>query len=97
MATGVRVLARRRFSQFLITQPPDVEVDGVLVGQGGWKGDAALFETSPGQHTVTVSFVYLKRRSGVATIDVDVAPGEVVELLYRTPFAVPSAGSLRRA
>lgn len=41
---------------------------------------------TPGRHEVSVSFRYLRRDQGDATLVVDVPPGQVVELGYRAPW-----------
>ncbi len=98
VTTGVRLTARRRFAQFLITKPAEVEVDEVPAGQAGWgSGKPTFFETAPGRHRVTVSFPYLgmSKRAGEATIEVDVPPGQEVALLYRSPWIMTNKGSLQ--
>ena len=95
MATGVRVSAKRRFGQFLITKPADVSVDGLPVGTVPWRGDGALFETEPGRHVVQVGFRYLGRQCGATQTQVDVAEGQEVALLYRSPWVVTMKGSLK--
>ncbi len=93
--TGIRLTARRRFGQFLITKPAEVEVDGAPAGPASWGAEPTFFETTPGHHQVTVAFPYVRKRRGEATIDVDVAPDQEVALLYRSPWVVTSKGSLR--
>jgi len=94
MATGVRVSAKRRFGQFLVTKPADVSVDGLPVGTVRWRGDGVLFETAPGRHVVQAGFRYLGRQCGTTQIQVDVADGQEVALLYRSPWIVTMKGSL---
>jgi hypothetical protein len=94
VATGVRVSAKRRFGQFLITKPAEVSVDGLPVGTVPWRGDGVLFETAPGRHVVQVGFRYLGRQSGAAQAQVDVAEGQEVALLYRSPWVVTMKGTL---
>jgi hypothetical protein len=95
--TGVRLTARRRLAQFLITKPPEVEIDGAAAGQATWGGGEPTFlETTPGHHRITVKFQYMgKQRVGEASIDIDVTPGQEVPLLYRSPWVLTSKGSLR--
>lgn len=94
--TGVRLTARRRFGQFLITKPAEVAVDGASAGQARWGGgNPTFFETAPGRHRVTVSFPYMGKQAGEATIDVDVNPDQEVALLYRSPWVATGPGSLQ--
>jgi hypothetical protein len=94
MATGVRVSAKRRFGQFLITKPADVSVDGMKVGTAPWKGPGTLFELAPGRHVVQASFRYLGKDCGPAQAQVEVAEGQEVALLYRSPWVVTMKGTL---
>jgi hypothetical protein len=92
--TGLRVTARRRFGQFLITKPANVEIDGVAVGVARW-GKPTFFPTAAGPHRVTLFFRYLGRqRTGEATVDLEVVPEQSVDVLYRSPWIVTNKGSL---
>ena len=92
--TGVQVTPRRRFGQFLITKPATVEIDGVAAGEAKW-GRAQFFAADAGAHDVTVCFRYLgKQRTGEATMKLDVAAGQTVDVLYRSPWIVTNKGSL---
>lgn len=94
ISTGFSVMPKRRFGQFLITKPVLVEVDGAEVGRGKWSR-LTEFATSPGTHTVTVSFPYLgKARIAEAVISVSVEEGATTNLLYRSPWIVTNKGSL---
>lgn len=92
--TGIRVTARRRFGQFLITKPAEVEIDGVAVGAARW-GKPTFFPAAAGRHRVTTFFRYLGRqRTGEASVDVDLVPDQAVDVLYRSPWIVTNKGSL---
>lgn len=94
--TGVRVTAKRRFGQFMIMQSPTVEIDGVAAGQARW-GQPTFFPTTPGRRRLAMSFRYLGRpRIGPADLEVDVAPDQTVDVLYRSPWIVLNKGSLTR-
>jgi hypothetical protein len=95
MTTGVRVSAKRRFGQFLVTKPADVSLDGMKVGTAPWRGAGALFEVAPGRHVVQASFRYLGKDCGPAQTHVDVGEGQEVSLLYRSPWVVTMKGSLQ--
>ena len=94
MATGVRISAKRRFGQFLVTSPADVTLDGAPAGHVKWSGSGTSFDTAPGHHTVAMSFRYLGRACGAASLEVDVAPEQEVALLYRSPWVVTGKGTL---
>jgi hypothetical protein len=92
---SIRVTAKRRFGQFLITTPADVSLDGLPAGTVGWKGEPTVVDAEPGKHVVTMSFKYLGKECGKATAEVEVPPDGDVALLYRSPFVVTSKGSLQ--
>lgn len=97
MATGIRLTPRRRFGQFLITKPAGVEIGGAEVGQAPWRA-ATSFQTSPGTQEVTVYFAYMgKKRTGAASLAVEVRDGEEADLVYRSPWIVTNKGSLKRS
>jgi hypothetical protein len=92
--SGVQVTTKRRFGQFLITNSPHVEIDGVPVGEARWR-QPTRFSAAPGRHHLAVFFRYLGRqRAGEASLDVDVGPDQTVEVLYRSPWIVTNKGSL---
>ena len=94
MATSIRIWGKRRFGQFLITKPVDVSVDGLQVGTAPWKEPGTVYELEPGRHVVQASFPYLARTCGPAQVQVDVAEGQEVVLLYRSPWVVTMKGTL---
>jgi hypothetical protein len=97
MAEGISITAKRRFGQFLITSPADLSGDGAPAGQVRWNGTPTVVAAGPGRHTVGVAFKYLGRHCGKATTEVEVAAGQEVALLYRSPWVVTSKGSLTPA
>ncbi len=91
----VRVTPRRRFAQFLIFSPAAVEIDDTPVGRVRW-GKPETFTVPAGRHRLTVSFPYLgKARTGVASVELDLAEGQTVEATYRSPWIVTSHGSIQ--
>jgi len=91
---SIRITAKRRFGQFLITKPADVTLDGLPAPTVGWKGEPTVVAAEPGKHIVTMSFTYLGRDCGKATTEVQVPLDGDVALLYRSPWVVTSKGSL---
>jgi hypothetical protein len=90
----VRVTARRRIAQFLVFNPAVLEIDGVPAGQARW-GTTETVEVPAGRHSLTVFFQYLgRKRTGEASIDLDVAEGQTLDVSYRSPWVVTSKGSL---
>jgi|RhiMetdeSRZDD1v2_1073273.scaffolds.fasta_scaffold124028_5 hypothetical protein len=93
----VRVTARRRFMQFLIFGKANVLIDGNEAGKVGWgPAKAAVFEVPPGRHRLTVNFPYMGGKpKGGADLDLDLADGALVDVLYRTPWVVTMKGTLQ--
>jgi hypothetical protein len=47
-----------------------------------------FFSLEPGRHQLEVSYPYLRRPRGKASMSFDVAPNQVVEARYKTPTTV---------
>jgi hypothetical protein len=93
----VRITAKRQLMQFLITKPARVEVDGQPIGEVRW-GQTAVFEVPAGSRQLTMSFAYLgSPRRGEATVDVQLADGQVVDVQYKTPWLITLKGNLKVA
>ncbi|HEY8547314.1 MAG TPA: hypothetical protein VIL36_19770 [Acidimicrobiales bacterium] len=91
----VRITAKRQLMQFLITKPARVEVDGRPAGEVRWN-QTLTFEVPAGTHTLTMSFPYLGRqRTGEASTTLQLADGQAVDVLYRTPWIVTMKGSFK--
>jgi hypothetical protein len=91
---SLRLTARRRFAQFMITKPATVELDGVAVGSARW-GRAEDFPVDAGRHVLTVCFPYFgRKRTGVASVELEVGEGQMIDVLYRSPWVVTNHGSL---
>jgi hypothetical protein len=92
--SGIRLTARRRFGQFLVTKPVAVEIDGAPAGEALW-GRPQFFATNAASHQLTVTFHYLgKKRTGEATLNIDVVADQTVEVGYRSPWVLTNKGSL---
>lgn len=72
---------------------PAITIDGMPVPGTRW--GRTVLPVQPGQHHLHVHTPYfLPSQVGSADLPVAVAPGQTVELEYRTPMLVWSAGSL---
>ena len=91
----VRVTARRRFGQWLLTKPASVAMDGHPAGQVRW-GQSEVFEVPVGRHRVSANFPYLGGKpKGDATLDLDPGEGVLIDVLYRSPWVVTMKGTLQ--
>lgn len=72
--------------------PPQVVIDGQLQSMR-W-GQQSL-SVSPGSHSVQVYFNYLGKPCGQATIQVEIAGGQSLRLIYKPPFMLPFPGKLK--
>jgi hypothetical protein len=80
-------------SFFFFFVKPNIGLDGQQPFAGIWGNNT--FPVAPGQHQVHVHTPYfLPSRVGPADIAVDVAPGQNVQLEYKSPLIVWSKGSL---
>ncbi|MGH9171410.1 MAG: hypothetical protein ACRD0Z_11140 [Acidimicrobiales bacterium] len=93
--TGVLVRARVFGLQFLLLLfKTTVTIDGVPTEV---KWGEHFFPTPPGGHEVRVSFKYLWRQMGENAISIQVEPGQVVSVHYRSPFFIFMPGSIKVA
>jgi len=89
--SAIRILAKKGALQFLITSPPSASVDGVEQPLA-W-GQEVTVAAPPGPHQVTVSFRYMGKPRGAATVQVEAGdPGPLVR--YKTPQVMTSAGKI---
>jgi hypothetical protein len=95
--TGIEVTAKVFPLAFLLyLTHPDIAIDGSMQAQ---RWGTHFLPTPQGRHTVKVSFPYLWiKEAGPASVEVDVAEGEVVRLVYKHPlWWVFAKGKIRRA
>lgn len=90
--SGIQVRTKFFFLMFLLfffkTQ---VEVDGGPPVERPW--GETFVPVAPGHHTVRCYVPYLfLREMGASTVEVDVAPDQVVAVRWRAPFFVLMAG-----
>ena len=92
--TGIEVTAKFFVLAFILNLfKPIVTIDGNAT-KSTWR-NPNFFATAPGQHQVQVHFPYLFfREAGKAVTTVSIAPGQVVKLAYKAPWAVFLPGKL---
>lgn len=93
-AGGIAVTTRYFPLGFMLALvKPKILIDGYQTPPAGW--GRTVLPTQPGRHHVHVHVPYfLPSKIGPADAVVDVHPGHVVELEYKTPAWTYSAGSL---
>lgn len=94
MAT-INVIAKITPLGFLLYLfPPRVEIDGGPAQKIKWSQNS--LQVAPGQHRVAVYFPYLWvfRRAGEASVDVNVADGQTATVRYRAPWIIFLAGKI---
>ncbi len=94
--TGLVILSKKIFGQWLITSPPQVIINGQIMQHLSWNNDVFV-PLEPGyNHQIEVSFPYLGGNVCKALMVVHLHPGEVQRYRYRTAFFVFSNGKLTR-
>jgi hypothetical protein len=74
--------------------PPRTEIDGAPAQRIKWRKDNPI-QVTPGAHHVAVYFRYVfMRHAGKAEIDVNVAEGQTVTVMYKAPWLVFLAGKI---
>jgi hypothetical protein len=90
--TGVEVTTGFMWIAFLYYFfKPTVVIDGVPTKV---KWGTQFFGLQPGRHHVHVFFRYGFMDAGKADLDVDLTPGQVRRIRYRTPWFVFSKGKI---
>jgi len=75
-------------------KPVAVEIDDAPAGEAHW-GRPQFLAASAGSHQLTVSFPYLgKKRTGEATMTIDIVADQTVDIGYRSPWILTNKGSL---
>ena len=96
MAT-INVIAKITPLGFLLLLfTPRVEIDGNPPQKIKWRREVPI-QVQPGPHNVAVYFPYMwvMRRAGAATINVNVAEGQTATVRYRAPWLIFLSGKIR--
>ena len=94
--TGVSILSKKIFGQFLITSQPQIIVNGEIVQNLRWNNEVFV-PLAPGfQHQIEINFPYMTGPACRANMVVSLQPGEVHRFKYKTSLIVTSSGNLSR-
>ena len=94
--TGISILSKKIFGQFLIISQPQIIVNGVITQNLRWNKEVFV-PLSPGvQHQIEINFPYILGPSCRANMIVVLQPGQVQRFRYKTSFFVTSSGNLSR-
>ena len=94
--TGVSILSKKVFGQFLIVAQPQIIVNGQIVQNLCWNKEVFV-PLAPGfQHQIEINFPYMLGPSCRANMVVFLQQGEVHRYRYKTSIFVTSSGKLSR-
>ena len=94
--TGLMILSKKIFGQFLIMSQPQIIIDGQIIQQLRWNNDVFVPLTPGIQHHIEINFPYIMGPSCRAHMLVLLQPGEDHHYRYKTAFFVTSTGNLTR-
>ena len=96
MESGIKILCKRVFGQFLITEKPYCLINNADQKELQWNNETFINLQPNMDYQISVQFPYLGRGCGVAKFVVNIKPGEVQMYRYKTPFVVTSKGKITR-
>ena len=94
--TGVSILSKKIFGQFLIMKQPQIIVNGQIVQNLSWNRDAFVPLIPGVQHQIEINFPYMFGPACRANMVVFLQPGEVQRFQYKTSLFVTSSGNISR-
>lgn len=94
--TGIQILSKKIFGQFLITSQPQIFVNGEFIRKLRWNKKIFVPIEPRFQHHVEINFPYFQGMAARATMIVALHLGEIQHYRYNTPVIVTSAGNLSR-
>ena len=94
--TGVSILSKKIFGQFLIRSQPQIIVNGEIVQNLHWNMEVFVPLAPEFQHQIEINFPYMFGPACRANMIVLLQPGEVQRFRYKTSFFVFSSGNLSR-
>ncbi|MEE2747410.1 MAG: hypothetical protein VX473_02960 [Candidatus Thermoplasmatota archaeon] len=94
--TGISILSKKIFGQFLIMSQPQIIVNGQIIQNLRWNHEIFV-PLQPGfQHQIEINFPYILGPSCRAIMVVFLQPGEIQRYRYKTSFFVTSSGKISR-
>ena len=94
--TGVSIISKKIFGQFLITSQPEIFINGQFVQNLRWNKEVFV-ALKPGlKHQIEISFPYMLGPSAQANMAVVLQQGEVMCFRYKTPLFITSPGKISR-
>ena len=96
MNSGVNILCKKLFGQFLLTNNPYCIINNIDVRELQWDhiNFIPLMPNIPYSFLIQVN--YMGGPMGGIGFSVFVQPGEIQNLEYKTPFTIFSPGKIRR-
>ena len=96
MPTGVVIICKKRFGQWLLTNKPDCIINGTDFRELQWKTNNFIELAPNAPYHFTIEVEYMGNTIGEATFYVNLQPGETQFFEYKTPFTVFESGKITR-
>jgi len=96
MTTGISILCKRRFGQFLITERPYCIINNAETIVLQWDRSTIIHLVPDMPYQIVIQFMYMGRPCGTAYSQFRLRPGEIGYYRYKSPFIVYSPGSVKR-
>ena len=94
--TGVSILSKKTFGQFLIISQPQIFINGQFVQNLRWNKEVFVALEPGYKHQIEINFPYMLGPSAQANMAVVLQQGEVMRFRYKTPIFVTSPGKISR-
>jgi len=95
MTGGVKIICKKKFGQFLITEQPRCVVNAVEEHELKWNSYTLIKLVPDMPYQITIYFPYMGKETCAATKNITVKPGKTINLTYKTPFSILSPGSIQ--
>ncbi len=96
MNTGISLICKRRFGQFLITQRPYCVINNMQTMTLEWDRSVVIPLIPDMPYQISIQFMYMGKPCGTALLRFTLRPGELGHYQYKSPFFMFSPGSVKR-
>jgi len=96
MESGIKIKCKKLFGQFLLTEKPICIVNDGEPVKLEWNKEFFISMEPDLLYQIAIQFPYMNRICGVASIAVQVSPGEIQKYEYRTPLLMNLSGTIER-
>ena len=96
MQCGIKIICKKKFGQFLITEKPYIIINNVETKMLEWNIEFFIPLQPNLPYKITIQYPYMNRAIGTASFTTQLKPDEIQSYEYETPFLITSEGSIKR-